>query len=501
MAASQSLSLPELVTKMQGGNSTTCKWDVVCSYSCSHLNSYLQQKYDAGMLAKDVQLSTQIEDPLSGETITINYDIQFASPTISFDGYDGNATLKMLMNTGTITVTAQGGTPESYEIPANTYSVEATNVPLSVINGTTGEIDDQGNIIVFEDGIINENSIIIHFRTSDSNLVSFNITPEPSPDLILVLGTVYLPLLATYFKTSISEIDYALANVNNTPSTNGNLNLTPSSFIFSSMASDDDASGVLSIYIQTKESQNQPGSLEPSFILNNTTYSPIPQGYTASLIISNSLVSSFINTQFSNQAFNASYTNDTSGSILAKLTADYSVIANDGGGSTIINHTSYEGLNISLTDNPISFAINNSEMSITWSGKTSSNWSNYTLGTQAQYGTIDISISVDESQPIVLSDNYEIEGTITVTSSQFDTQLSAEKCGIWQTGCSESIPEFYQKLQLSVPSITIASIGLNFFNTTNLITPGQNVIQFDTNAGVQTPYDFLLVGNVLSDQN
>lgn len=83
---------------------------------------------------------------------------------------------------------------------------------------------------------------------------------------------------------NVEYIDYSIAEISNTASSKASDLLTPQSFVFSSQP------GVLNIFIKTKGSGRDEGSANPRFDLEyKYSYTPIPQGYGASIIIARQL--------------------------------------------------------------------------------------------------------------------------------------------------------------------------------------------------------------------
>ncbi|MBF0423136.1 MAG: hypothetical protein HQL73_09095 [Magnetococcales bacterium] len=494
-------TLPDLVKSMNGVP-TTNQWDIVCSYTVAQLNAFLTAQYQAGKLAKEIKLSTKRQDPLTGAIFTISYDIQFASPKLTFmTGRSGFGYLTMPINNGSsYSVTPDGAIKptKTAPIPGGIYSVQAT-VPLAAIQGDTGSVIEQGQVVYFSDGKPEDNHVIIHFKNAKGTL--YKILPEPDPKDKDVLVTYFLPVLDQYFQDDVSEVDYALASVNNTPAPVGQTALTPKSFAFASTGEGD--AGVLSLYIQTKESGNPPGNPAPSFQPGDTATFPIPQGYTASLIFANDLITkTFITPQLTQNGFTTSY-DSTNDGISAQLKKDGSVVAKSEHNNYIFSGSSYDGLNISLNDHPVNLIIKQGQMSLHWSAKTTSGWSTYASGgmsTVTQYGSVDLTLTMDKGPyPLVLTDNDITIAKVDVSSSDFKVNTSAGGCKWYEVivGCSESVPSFYKgDMKLSIPSISVELHGLNFLCDTNLLAPGQHMIDMDDKKGVQTPHDFLIVGQV-----
>lgn len=493
--------LQDLVKDMNGKPSTN-QWDIVCSYTVSQLNKFLQAHYDAGKLAKEIKLSTERQDPLTGDNFTISYDIKFASPVLSFiSGRSEFATLTMPINNGSsYSIIPQGATQptKTVLIPGDKYSVKAV-VPLAAISGDTGEIVEQGKVIEFSDGKVHDNYVIVHFKNEKGT--SYEIVPLPDPKDKDPLVTYFLPVLAQYFLTEINEVDYALSTVNNTSPDSGLSIFTPKSFVFASMGNGDD--GALSLYIQTVESNNPPGNASPSFQPGDVSVSPIPDNYTASIILSYSLITkAFLKPQLEKSGFTVLFDTALDG-ISAQLQKDSSVVADSKDGNYIFSGYSYKGLNISLKDHPLNFVIKESQLSLYWEGKTTSEWSQTEAGPQGgnfEYGSVNITIDL-KKEPIKLSlsnDNVTL-ADVNISRPDFSVSTKAKSCN-WKetfTGCRETVPPYYSgDMQLTIPSINIALHGFDFFRTTNLLAPGKHVIEVDAQAGVSTPHDFLMVGQV-----
>lgn len=498
-------NLDELVKSMSGFPCTN-NWDIVCSYTIDQLNQFLQTQYDAAKLAKEVKVSTEKQDPITGDDFTISYNIQFASPKVSFiSGVSGSVTLEMPINDGSsYSVTSNGTTRPPQTIPGNTYSVQAV-VPLAAINGDTGEITEQGNIIEFSNGKVHDNHVIIHFNNEKG--ATFAIDPKPDSKDTDILVTYFLPALVTYFQTEINEVDYALSTVNNTPPASGLSSFTPKSFVFASMGDESEKeTGVLSIYIQTCESGNPPGSAIPSFQPGDTSTFPIPSSYTASIILSYDLITkAFLQPQLEASGFTVAFNTVTDG-ISVQLMKHDSVIAqgSSSDGKFVYGGYSYDGLTLSLEAHPLKLVIKQGQLLFDWEGNATSGWSTYTPEepghSTSEYGTIDITIQLKEkTAKLSLSNDAITIIEVDFSSPDFSITNVAEACsGLARlNGCRELIPPFYtQEMKLTIPSINVALNGFDFFITTNLLAPGQHIIDVNSTVGILTPHDFLIVGQI-----
>lgn len=455
-------TIEELAHAMKGVP-TTNQWDIVCSYQVKQLNSFLLNQYNAGKLAKEVQLSTDIVDPFSGTEYSIRYTIQFASPKLSFvSGRSGYASLLMpIIEGSSFTVIPPKGSDKpssTVEIPAGKYSIAAI-VPLAAICGDTGKVVEQGSIIEFNDGKEHDTHVIIHFKTEKGT--AYTIQPKPDPKDKDPLVTYFLPALSEYFQTNIKEVDYALTTLNNKVPSSGQTILTPLSFAFASMGEQED--GVLSLYIQTKESGNPPGNLSPTFQPLDISMFPIAKDYTASLILSNSLISKvFLLPQLTQLGYSVSFNSAAEG-IALTLTIPLSIIANGQSGYFYTSNWKYEGLNINFVDFPLHLELAKGQLKLTWEGDTTSSWEE-TVGNppgvrgmpQIYRGQVKITINLEKEEiPLTLDEYDVISSDLSVSPS--DYHVITEGVG------NGGVPRFYTKeMSLRAPSIHFAFQGLNF---------------------------------------
>lgn len=491
--------LSDLVNVMNGKSSTNL-WDIVCSYTIDQLNDFLKYQYDAGKLAKEVKLSTKRHDDLYETDFTINYDIKFGSPVLKFiSGRSGFATLTIPINDGSsYSLTPEENTQptKTKSIPGGQYSVEAV-VPLAAISGDTGEIVEPGKVIKFSDGKKEEKHVILHFKNTKGT--SYQIVPTPNKDYKDSLVTYFLPVLINYFQTEVNEIEYALSTVNNQMPTEGLTVFTPKSFVFASMGDGED--GVLSLYIQTAESQNPQGNPSPSFQPGDVAMFPIPSGYAASIILSRSLITkTFLEKQLKESGFTVLF-DTTSEGISAKLSKDGSVFADAKDGMHFLSQETYKGLNISLKDYPLTLEIKEGQLSLSWEGKTTSDWSHNTqYGGENidRYGSVELTISLNkEPIKLALSNDDVTIADVNLSRSNFSIHTKAKPCGLFERGCMEVVPSYYSNdMSLTIPPLKISLHGFDFFRTTNLLAPGQHIIDVDRSIGVKTPHDFLIVGQV-----
>jgi hypothetical protein len=60
-----------------------------------------------------------------------------------------------------------------------------------------------------------------------------------------------------------------------------------------------------------------------------------------------------------------------------------------------------------------------------------------------------------------------------------------------------AIERMHRQIASVSPRVDIAAMGLGVLRTTNLLLPGEKVINFDHEMGVRIPRDLVLVGDVV----
>ena len=349
--------ISDLVQAMNG-NPSTHNWDVVVSYSIKQINESLVEKYNAKKIVTEIKFDIPVV--LKNESYIIRYDINFDPPVLSFIAGESKAKLVMKIGKGSNYLVIKDNTiTQTKPIPENQYSLKMT-VPLAVLHGTTGKIIESGNIVNFVDHKEEEAHVILHFKNAES--ISIDPTSDPEypehKELFDILDNYFLPYFSLHFAKNMTELDYALAGLNNYKLPSNQLNLAPKSFVFSTMASSDGQYDVLSLYIQTNLSNSQGSSIILSFKPGDTAILPIPQGKTASVIISRDLIANFlIKPQLESKGYKVSFVEINKG-LWMKLKTNTCIIADSKEGKVIFERYKYEGLNIKIdNNNPLNIQI------------------------------------------------------------------------------------------------------------------------------------------------
>ncbi|NTU73693.1 hypothetical protein HGB07_06035 [Candidatus Roizmanbacteria bacterium] len=500
------LSLPThdaLVQAMQGLPSTN-KWDIVCSYTIDQLNLFLKDQYEADKLAKKIpQLKFDTDLPYIGAA-TMTVDLVFSEPILTFIlGDSQNAVISMLITDGTFSIT-----PKDTQFPTRagsikpkTYNLVAT-IPIKAITGNT--ITPQGQVIIFKKDEVADSSIYLHFSSAETSY-RFDPPPEGENDSYLKFT---LTELTTYFKTKVKEVDYALARINNRQPTSGLNIFTPQSFVFSVMGDND--CGVLSLYIQTVESNNPPGNTQPSFQPGDKSILPIPSTYTASIIISYDLiVKSFLIPQIKAAGFDVTITpaiSGISGTLnLAKgfivKTNQIDNIWNEGpiNFEIEVNECDFtiNSLNLTIKDNGILSLVQTVASDVNWEIIKNDKWSTFENSVKGSAtGTLSLN---KQTQCQVNKDGTLVLADIDISGSDFTLSITGSS-GAFGLSIKDSFLNQKMKIEYT-SSFHMALHGFDFFLATNLLAPGKQIIELDATVGSAVPHDFLIVGKVVQKQH
>ncbi|MGV3616475.1 MAG: hypothetical protein ACO1SV_14190 [Fimbriimonas sp.] len=489
-------SVEQLVAAMTGKASTN-KWDVVCSYGLSEINQFLKDQYVAGKLVREVELKEKTTD-MYDDPVDVTFNLVLSEPMLSFTaGLSGAATLIMWIEAGSkYTLTPEGGKPRTKELVGHKYYVKAV-VPLAAISGDTGKITPAGDVIVFDQGKPDDQHVILHFKHGDG--VKFTVEPPPDPEDKSALAVFLLPLLSYHFQNRVKELDYALTAVNNQTAQAGDFVLTPSRFVFSSWS--DGTTGVLSLYMNTVGADHGDGNASPSFQPGDLQMAPIPSGYSASIILSNDLFTKrFLQSKLTADGYTVSFL-PTNNGISFELRANKSVIGDGKSSSFIFGNSTYKGLSVSLNNFPVRVKIYDTKIKMDWSASTDSEWSQQMLEAFS-WGAVTVGMSVNkpEVELSTLSDTSVAFADVEIQKSDISISVTSKGCSFWEAfnHCMSTCPSYYSRdMSITLPSIKLSMPSLNFFATTNLLSPGNKVISVATDAKMRIPHDVLILGKVV----
>jgi hypothetical protein len=499
----------DLLKEMKG-NPSLNKWDVLCSYRESEINALLKTQYKNSQYSQKISLVDEHTDEY-GDPVTITVNLDLKAPVLQFDATNKNeCILNMKIEKGSYKVD-NPSRPTSEQILPENVLVLLAHVPLSAVMGTIkdGVLKNTkkfsaSQIIAFDD---NKSSakIILDFSFVEGG--DFDIQPIPGQEHLIkdiyILTASYkqtlLKKICDFFKTNLSEITYVIGHLSST-SIKGT-RLTPKSFIFCGFHPTKDE-GMLNIYIQTKESKRDPGNISPSFQPSDNTIPPIPEGYTASLIIAREVLENcYLIPQFQSSGWTPVKKGEKGEEgISFDLKKDVHIFI-PGIKYRVIGVTeTCNAFDANLTDYPLRVTFKNDGLHVEWSKGESIHWQQELVcGLDVVINRYDwnmtISCTYHDTLKRVKPSEKPFDFSFKLSTSDFklDPPASYLTClnnGIvFATSITNATTE-------KLSGLNITFDGLDILTLENLLLPDQNVIKLDTADGVHFPYDMIVFGSV-----
>ena len=535
--SSQKAAVSDMITKMMKPKdkptnmSFTMGWDVIASYSEAQINNLLAERHgkEGNGLLQRLEADKEITNPRDGSTYTGHYRVNFGPPLLRFDSTATSypmCSIQMQIVSGTI---QYENDPASDLDPG--WSMQLNNIPLA---SARGELSAAGTIqgtppmipgtepVYFDVDQEQTQHVVLCFDLADTKLVVTVIPPpgnQPASGLRAAQNKDFKDTFMEYFKGK--SLSYSIASVNN--KRNGSaVELRPEKFQFASYfgeAGDKDVQ-LLSIFVQVaggpKTGQTQ--ALQEGWKtkwFNNDTF-PIPRGFSASLILSSAMFGKVILKQgFEKSGWTVedeAPTDDAFNMIVCKSSEKWAVpeqnheFSKFGMGMQIFN---MHGFTLDTKDFPMKLTIKQEDMyaspnmyaywditqKVTWEakGKHSGNkWKSGDVNTH--YRLCD---AHDFDKP------RKLDSEIVIDDENFtlDLKLKTEDFRMDQSEGNEIDFETWEKgmkgLWTKAPKVSISAFGIGFLRTTNLLMPGQRVIDINEGIGLRAPKDLVLVGDVV----
>ncbi len=493
-------SVQELIETMKG-NPSSNNWDLVCSYSVDKLNDFLKNNYQAGKLARDLSFTTDYHEFMSQKDYDLSVDMTFGSPFLQFlEGQRAKCSLSMPIEKLFCTFTQKESKEQEIKrsITGRNYTLVG-EFPLATIAGDTKEITESDSVVEFKDTEEKEQHIYIHFKGSKSEN-PYKIVPTPQPEDVDILNIAIIKISEYFNSEAVQEIEYALTSVTNKKASQEE-QILPKSFIFATTQQGD--VGVLSIYIQTVNSDNDRGNPNPSFQPGDKQILPIPQGYTASLIISNDFMGkNYFTKSFSQKGWKVERVSTEKSGIKYKLTKDKKISVS-GLKTSGQNQVFSDDIVIDFNTHSFEFTLDNSVAQVNFNFcqkvKWKSNFVNISTGDSIhQEGAFDLNVKINKqlSNSISISESDVIQFTGTVESSDVEVSTENVKGANWGSDLENVENDVKQKIVPAIGSFDFGLPGINVFVVSNLLFSGQNVFKFDKKDGIHTPKDLILFGNI-----
>ncbi|PGH18962.1 hypothetical protein AJ80_04289 [Polytolypa hystricis UAMH7299] len=499
-------SLDELVSGMKNAPKTE-KWDVVVSYSVAELNAVLQKLWTANRTTcKLDKFSAKREGPGHSVYYT-DFNITLGAPTLTFT-LTQEACLKMKI-TGTCQDRDDNKTYTEEAIPSGYYF--HVTLPLAGVKAdgnVTEKPVSQGNVIIFDQSKATETIRVVFSFDRVENASSYEVTRESSETGEDLFQNAKASLAAALQK-KFPTLKYALAEVAQTP-VDGATFLTPEHVYFTIYPTKDKNQGCLSLYIKTKDSGYQDGFSTTAFRFDTDDAIPIPEGHTASIIIRRELIQKFLRevlenaTAYDQKALTVSSTSGTTG-------FSYSNTLNESFKNSFHKHTALGDYEIrefewSFNGSPLTVDITNNTATWDMSYKNSFEWLIHReyvrhgeVTSEIHWGKVLYHLSMNQKAPILTLDDNKITAKIEVRPGWWKREAKPEEASTWEklNGKKDTIPGPVQDWVNGWQFPTFSStMRLDFFATTNVFAPGKHIINIDTEVGVFTPYDLLILGKI-----
>ncbi|TFK49654.1 hypothetical protein OE88DRAFT_1646097 [Heliocybe sulcata] len=511
-------TLDELVNGMNGYDSTD-GWDVVVSYSLDKLDTLLKSLWrNDPKFSKSFYFTTTVQGFDDSDTYYVDWTVTLTPPTLHFT-QTGSATL--LMSISGSSVKRKGDkTKPGDDIPAG-YNVHLTT-PLLAVKAEAGSITkdaDKGVVIGFDNDPDAKLHIVFKFAVKGWDDAVCKIEwdgagPEPDTDF----KDKGAKDQVSEYLSSLDAVNYALAEI--TPAeVSGTVALTPVNMIFNVFTQPDSQSGpsCLSVYMRTKGGY-QDGNPHPVFKLKSgydqlvETY-PIVQGHSSSIIIRHNLfyekflqteLQSIVDSDGSPAFTSVSNITSTPGfQVQMYLNKDY--VVDSLKGHDVSQSDSpwrlYYG-SVTFDDCPLTMEINGSQASwsmsfpnekeIRWEHDYEDQWHD----DMTEHGFVEYSLSISSSGNLLSTDQSQISAVIDVPQSAWQPNDYAKQPGFFDSFSGDYPGIIKGAIESFAYPAFQGTLRLDFFATTNIFAPGKSVINIDTNTGINTPHDVVLVGDV-----
>ena len=520
--------------------SFTLGWDVIASYSEEQINQLLadRHKKDDSKMLQDLKIDVKRYDPESEETYDAHYMLKFGPPFLQFDARatgEPMCSLRMEILSGT----EQQEFDAKFKAVTPGWSLQLNNVPLA---SARGELSEGGEImgdpdlvpgdraVNFNYGEKHQQHVVLGFHMATEKLVVEAIPPEGT-DLSTKNSAFQKIDLQQKFRDffvgdSKRDLSYSIASVNNASNSKA-VELTPEKFQFATFATGKTGTTsdmqVLSIFLQvlggSKSGRTEAlqSSWQAQWVDNSTQ--PIPKGFTTSLILSSRMIHNvLLKAGFERSGWT---TDDKSPSdrALNKISARSSerwVVTEQDYPYDSTSKFHVDGFEMSLSDFPMELEIRQDDASgspnayVYWEinqtvhFRASRREAFVFQDTTLLQGDINTRYRLCDQNDITKFRKMDTKVVLDDESFSLDLNLKPNDFRIDQSEPPHEIDygtwrRGMDGLWTRAPKVSISSIGLGFLRTTNLLTPGKEVIDFNEDIGLKAPKDFVLFGEILKE--
>ena len=494
----------DLINKMKG-QLTTNNWDVVCCYNETKINELLAQKYKSGKLVTEVPFKGSYHDDFFDADVNIDGTLKLKEPLLNFVlGERYLCNLKMEIEGGSYNVEITGRPKKTEDIPGGVIEL-VSNVPMAAICGDTKKVEDGGKVIDFDSGSTSQ-SIFLHFQNTAQT--TFDIVPVEGKEADAKNVDLYanpnvrpviIEIIKEYFKSNVEQIEYAVGGITNKKS-DESVVLLPKSFIFSASKPDPNKEGSLNLYIQTVNSGNPQGDLTPNFQPGGTAELPIPDGYTASLILSNNLMNKILIDQFKDIKINPELQTVSEGICIALKKDDKIKIP--GVHTMGMDQCNSQDLNIDFNTSPYMFNLTLNNLQLSWSFSQRIKWTEDTVDPTGGYihdaGEIEVDASADKTFPLTSTSDQNLDFDCSLKESDINvtTKTIKKMWPSWMSGENTFKDDIKSKVPGAIGNVSFNLKSVSVFAVSSLLFPDNNIFNIDCKEGFHVPKDLILFGNI-----
>ena len=308
---------------------------------------------------------------------------------------------------------------------------------------------------------------------------------------------------------NVQSINYSLAVVHKKPIP-GVMYLVPESVLFTVYSKpDQEKVGCLSLYIKTQDSGNQSGNGKPRFQLPKydfvNTY-PIPDGYTASIIIRHDL---FAN-KFLRDSILQSKSDDNNDTFREATIREDSEVGfaldmriNSRGFGKFSTKGYFGGLDVDSID----WDFGREPLSLVIDDRTKAAW-HYHFGDRLGWerdsrwwGNTYYDLNLDKTAPLVSEySDVGLAGRLELTHDDWKPWVHEWNPDLWDgaRGGTSDIPDTVRNglMGFHLPAFK-RDLQMQYFSATNLFGPGNHMISVTGEDAVRMPYDVLILGQLL----
>ncbi|PSS18890.1 hypothetical protein PHLCEN_2v3205 [Hermanssonia centrifuga] len=550
----------DLASYLKGmhSQSVTCNWDVAVTYDEAKINALLAARYaqpSSGMTTQ-IDIQEKVEDRL-GEYYQ-NYQFKLGPPLIQFQSpsSDPTCSLKTQIVSGSSIWTSKIDEPwmkeDEQQLDPNKYWITIYRIRLSVLDGHAEHVGDGDDTITFPPNDESDRYVVVDIPNTGEELFVFIDYPVGYLPPYAMRQNFLQTALKEFLQKQTRAFAYTLASINNYKPPSGTLDLVPQAFRFVTYNVSKDLS-FLTLLVQTRGSSN-PGDTKDVQSEWVTTWSysakvpPVPSTQSASIIINNSFfLQSFVKPALRSQTTSMTdiaINGDIGGIGLQckwpKQTREKKDYYKGHGDITswpldwewselhvpAVEYDPNNGSPLMLTfshsngfDKPATLHIHwQYGYKSTWNGvQIKRFWLNDSDG-PGQWvpdakkcdGSFNTAYTLDKTISLTDLSDEDLSINVDARSDEWRTDAVPDAGnGFWGdisavfggTAHQGDIPSFVQDTTMGGIGFKLSFGALRFFSVTNILLPGQKVIDVNIKNGLCIPRDCAILGNVVEPAN